>query len=375
MPYLDIMDFGAKGDGKADDTQALKDAMQAAAISDGTVYFPAGEYCIHPVEVPSHITLLGNSAWGYNYRKGKDPQFNGRVVLSALSADGRALLDLGGKCGTRVIGLSLSGNELGDNFHGIYAHHGDGEQNIVVEDCRIWKFSGCGLKLDWVWVVAIRKCIIMGNGKHGIDWSKGYDGWIIDNQIAANGGAGIYAGGEAPDDKNNIHIAGMCTVTCTANRIEWNRLGGAVMYDSDTIQFNGCSFDHNFGPAVMFVNCRASVVSGCIMRSSGCDKLDDMSCHVRIEDSVGINVSSNSFWGWYGRPEYPYKAPTPFYGFVLKGCRGCIIGSNALYNAASEMAIKDYGGHQDSVIECNSYVKPDLSGLEYPVTDPYYYFK
>ena len=86
-------------------------------------------------------------------------------------------------------------------------------------------------------------------------------------------------------------------------------------------------------------------------------------------------MSSNTLWGWYGRPEYPYKAPTPFYGFVLKDLEGCVVGCNALYHAGSEQAIKDYGGHKDSEIECKSYVKPDLTGLTYPVTDPYYYFR
>ena len=375
MAYLNIRDFGAMGDGKTDDTAALLDAMEKATQEEGTVYFPAGTYCIHPVKVPSHITLLGNSAWSYSYRNGRDPEYQGRVVLSALSAEGKALLDLDAQRGTRLIGLSLAGNKLGEEFHGIYSHHGYGEQNIVIEDCRISDFTGCGIKLDWVWVFAIRRCIIQGNKKHGIDWSKGYDGWIIDNQIAANGGAGIYAGGEHPEDVNNINLSGMCTVTCTANRIEWNQLGGVVLYYSDTMQINGCSLDHNFGPAVMMVNCMASSVSGCVMRSSGCDRLDDMSCHVYLENCKGVNISSNTLWGWYGRPEYPYKDATPYYGFVIKDLEGCIIGNNALYHAGSKQAILDYNGHKDSEIESKSYVKPNLSGLTYPVTDPYYYFK
>jgi hypothetical protein len=62
-PYLNIRDFGAKGDGCADDTQALKDAMARAETESGVVYFPPGHYCVHPVKVPSQITLLGHSAW------------------------------------------------------------------------------------------------------------------------------------------------------------------------------------------------------------------------------------------------------------------------------------------------------------------------
>ncbi|MEM1358792.1 MAG: glycosyl hydrolase family 28-related protein, partial [Bacteroidota bacterium] len=41
-PMLNIKDFGAKGDGKSDDTQALKAAMQAATLGEGTIYFPTG---------------------------------------------------------------------------------------------------------------------------------------------------------------------------------------------------------------------------------------------------------------------------------------------------------------------------------------------
>lgn len=63
-PYLNIRDFGAKGGGRSDDTQALKDAMARAETESGVVDFPAGHYCVHPVKAPSQITLLGYSAWG-----------------------------------------------------------------------------------------------------------------------------------------------------------------------------------------------------------------------------------------------------------------------------------------------------------------------
>ena len=95
--YLNIKDFGAKGDGDSDDTQALLDAIQEAVKSEGTIYFPTGEYCIHPVKLPSHITLMGNSAWAYANKDRKDPDFEGRTTISALSGDARALFDLVGE--------------------------------------------------------------------------------------------------------------------------------------------------------------------------------------------------------------------------------------------------------------------------------------
>ena len=121
--YLNIKDFGAKGDGKSDDTPALLAAIEEAERSEGTIYFPTGEYKIHPVKLPSHITLMGNSAWAYANKDGKDDQFEGRTILSALSGGARALLDLGSSRGTRILGLTLDGKRLGTNMHGVYARH------------------------------------------------------------------------------------------------------------------------------------------------------------------------------------------------------------------------------------------------------------
>ena len=373
MPYLNIMDFGAKGDGQADDTGALQAAMERAVETEGTVYFPAGKYNIRPVKVPSNITLMGNSAWGYSERGGKAPGAEGRTILSAIPGEGKDLLDMDGQRGTRVLGLTLMGNGVGEGLHGVYSKHRGTEQNLVFEDCRVVGFTGSGFLLDWVWVVAIRRCIIMRNALHGIDWSNGYDGWIIDNQIAGNRGTGIYAGGDNPEIAGARHGEdrhGMATVTCTGNRIEWNRMGGAVLYDSDTMQFSGCAFDHNFGPGVKFVRCTACTVTGGAFRSSGTDRLDDDSCHVFLEDCKGVAVTGNMLYGWYGRTEYAMKAPTPFFGFTLKNLEGCVVANNALYHAGSEAAASDHGGHKDSRIELDTYVKPDLSGLTYPLTLP-----
>ena len=372
MPYLNIRDFGAKGDGQTDDTAALVAAMDAASREEGTVYFPAGHYMIHPVTVPSHITLLGNSSWGYIGRDGRDPGCDGRVVLEALSGDARAFLEMEGVCGTRIIGLTLDGAHKGVRMHGIYSRHTGVEQNNCFEDCRIINFTGSGIRLDWVWVFAIRRCIIMMNKEAGIDCSRGYDGWIIDNQLSANGWAGLFAGDidfdPAVSEKAGFidkHVHGMATVTVTANRIEWNKIAGVLLYHSDTMQINGCSIDHNFGPSVMLVDCTAVTVTGNLMRSSGADRLDDMSCHMRLVRCKGISASANSLHGWFGRTEHKFIAPTPFYGIVADTLVGSTVTDNAMFESCSKEAIRDYGGHTATLISDNMYTYPDLTGLKY----------
>jgi hypothetical protein len=373
MAYLNILDFGAKGDGKTDDTEALIAAMKRATETEGTVYFPAGTYNIRPVKVPSHITLLGNSAWAYVDRRAFTE--HGRTVLSAIPGDdkAKALLDMDGVLGTRVIGLTLIGNGVGECLHGVYSKHPGIEQNIVFEDCRIVNFTGSGLRLDNVWVAAVRRCIILQNKLHGIDWSKGYDGWVIDNQIADNGGAGLFAG---KDPSHEFHkevfevdgYSGMGTVTCTGNRIEWNKIGGVVLYTAMSMQINGCSFDNNFGPAVKFVRCTHSTVSAGIFRSGGVNEGGKESSHIYLEDCRGVAVNGNSFYGWFGPPNL-HKGAAPHYGFFLKNLRCCIVANNALFEAGSEAAALDHGGHIDSRIELDTYVKPDLSSFVTPETE------
>jgi polygalacturonase len=53
-----ILDFGAKGDGKTLDTRALQDAIDACHKDrGGTVLVPAGEFVIGTVEIRSNVTL------------------------------------------------------------------------------------------------------------------------------------------------------------------------------------------------------------------------------------------------------------------------------------------------------------------------------
>ncbi|MBP5092657.1 MAG: hypothetical protein J6332_01240, partial [Abditibacteriota bacterium] len=58
---LNVADFGAKGDGKTDDTKAFNDALQAAnKAGGGTVNVSAGKYCIKGnITVPMSVTLQG----------------------------------------------------------------------------------------------------------------------------------------------------------------------------------------------------------------------------------------------------------------------------------------------------------------------------
>lgn len=57
-PSLNVHDFGAKGDGVTDDTQAINQALQAAHDQQANVYFPSGTYLCNTLGSDGNILNL-----------------------------------------------------------------------------------------------------------------------------------------------------------------------------------------------------------------------------------------------------------------------------------------------------------------------------
>jgi hypothetical protein len=61
---LSVLDYGARGDGEADDTHALLKAVAAAAKNGVTVWVPPGDYKLTgDIVVPSKVTIQGAGMW------------------------------------------------------------------------------------------------------------------------------------------------------------------------------------------------------------------------------------------------------------------------------------------------------------------------
>src|SRR4029077_15898723 len=65
-----VLDFGAKGDGKTPDSESIQKALDAASSTHGTVYFPAGRYLCHDLRVHANTTVLADPQWGYRGQAG-----------------------------------------------------------------------------------------------------------------------------------------------------------------------------------------------------------------------------------------------------------------------------------------------------------------
>ena len=330
-----VTQFGATGDGQTDDTAAIKKAMAALPEKGGVLFFPPGTYATDTIKPPSFCTLLAHGAWGY--------RLAGGVVLTPVRDHQHCLIDATGCVGTRLVGLTLDGKKRGKDMCGVFVKRGDSEQNVVVDDCRIEHFSGSGLVMDIAHVWAVRHSIIDANGLDGIDAHRGFDAWIIDNQITANGRYGV-----------NL----LASTTVTGNRIEHNKKAGIHLYGrkQDGIQVTGNLFCTNHGPAIDSPGeHRCATVTGNSFRFNGAFPISDdpaHNCHARFRKTYGLVMTGNSF---NAVDRYPSI------GLTLEGLVDSVVANNTLFQGATRELIRDIGGHVNTVIDNNpgSIVSPE----------------
>ena len=97
--------YGAKGNGRADDTQAFEWALEDAGLYGGIVFVPAGDYVLtRPLAVPSGVELLGD--W-QGYRSGSPC----RIYARYEGGEDEALIRLSENSGVQGLNFYLPDNQ------------------------------------------------------------------------------------------------------------------------------------------------------------------------------------------------------------------------------------------------------------------------
>jgi len=340
---IDVRRFGAISDGKTDNTSALQSAIDAVAAAQGTLFVPEGVFLTSTLRLRPHVGLAGNPTWSY--------RDSGGSVLKLCDASASSLLDLTDATGATISGLSLDGSKIAGKTHGIVVDnekYTQKENSVTIERCRIAGFSGDGVRLNRIWHFFMRSNLIIFNAGDGI-WFRGWDGFLLDNNLSYNGRAGF--GGY---DEN-------ASITMTGNRIEFNHGPGVVIcggthYNLASNYIDGCG-----GPGLS-IGSRSEVPSSVITASGNliyrCGQPDMLppedpyaSCHACFRDVAGLVFTSNTLN--IGKDGEHKGQATPRFGIVVQNLCNSVIKDNAMHCGATERLIVDLGGHQDSIIKDN----------------------
>ncbi|MFC2124756.1 glycosyl hydrolase family 28-related protein [Bacteroidota bacterium] len=341
---LNVIDFGAKGDGETDDTEAIQKALDAAGLVNGSVFIPEGTFLTSELKVPEGIGIHGLPAWSYRNGMG--------TILKLKDENAKCLLNITFAYGVYLYGLCLHGNDLGEGIHGIMVDkpdYGKQEDTPRIDTCRVEHFTGDGIRLERIWCFCVRHSHCMRNLGCGMRM-RGWDGFVLDNWFSGNRMAGYGA-----YDENNA-------TTVTGNRIEWNHQGGIVLHGGSHYNITGNYVDRSGRAALALLpgkrgqRCHTLAVTGNVLYRSGkpdWDKTDEFdSSHARFENVSGLSFTGNAFTT--GRDDGGQGSWSPNYGIVMKGLDYSVIADNVLYNGMLKQMIVDQGEHGEELVVKNN---------------------
>ena len=344
MLYINPKTYGAKGDGKTDDTAAIQAAINEGAKNGIPVFFDAGVYMTGTLKMHPHTSLCAEPVWKY-----RGDQLGAIIRLNDPAA--KCHIDLNDAFGATLNGLILDGGHLGEGIHGLMLDHPEfskEEETYRFERCKIMYYSGNGVHLNRIWVYSMRFCMVFANKGHGI-YTYGWDCFLTDNWLSGNSGAGYYT--DQTTDK----------MIFTANRIEWNRLGGLVYKHGDMLNITGNCFDHNFGPGMMldgssnigWENSGITITGNIFERNGAADEHTDpyYDSQIYLKNQKGIAMVGNVFRT--GKDDNQQGRVKPSYGIVYGDISHSVIANNAMHKGAAKELIVNLGNDTEVVCQNN----------------------
>jgi hypothetical protein len=209
-PSGNVRDHGAKGDGKADDTQALQTAVDASA---GVVQLPPGAY-----RITKPITIDLDKV-GFTALRG-----DARVVMAGEGPAFKFIGTHGGTADPKTVKENVWEKERMPSVDGIEIV-GDHEKADGIEAAGTMKLT--------LTRVLIRKCF------HGVHLTTRNRNVLISGcHIYQNRGIGVFM------DRVNLH-----QINITGSHVSYNDGGGVACIGGEVrnIQIAGCDIEANHG--------------------------------------------------------------------------------------------------------------------------------
>lgn len=333
----DVRDYGAKGDGKTDDSAAIQAAIAAAGTGGGTVSLTASSYLLgSPLTLSAphvHLRGTGDSFWtAGGTTLMLTPGLNGAAVTVAAdgcSLEGIAFVPLSGTSTASAVAIagSASDNVNGTVLMAIYAHRVGGIslsyartatlRNVV---CEAWN-GATGIELENCQIVYLHDCNSSAAGSGTADsWTYGYRivgcETVVLNGCECNGNP--YYGAFIDDTSDSkwgdlevngaaleqLHLQGGSDNQFTNLYIFQPAPTGAHFYDTNLLQLSGGWIGDASSVQVQLESCTNTQLAGvCIQtgsKSTGLHITDDGSsgsaniavrdCNVNGDNGLAIGV-------------------------------------------------------------------------------------
>jgi len=290
LSTINVVHYGARGDGSADDTAAINSAMSAcvarALPHNGCVlYFPAGVYITTGLTLRSYVNIKGDG-WGASVLL-LQPHTAANVLTVPVDAFNFS-----------ITGLTLDGNsEKGGNGNCFFVaptSTGPAEWNTAnkqtapvnaqkwghVEEVMFSHCSADGIHINaFNYMLFFDNFYVFDNGVYGI-YTEGTNSGFTNFQIERNGTAGIHLAGSndrftsgeviwnggTVGTEAAVYVSGARNII-TAVETEDSYTNGFFDKGNDNV-FMGCVSDSN-GYAPKNVDASSRVASGFVIAGSG----------------------------------------------------------------------------------------------------------
>jgi Pectate lyase superfamily protein len=280
---VNVMDYGAKGDGTTDDTTAITKAMNAALSTTKSVYAPAGTYKVSLVTVPNGLTLQGAGS-ASSWLKGR-LDFGSNQDISDLKIGPDSATDCA------VHDLSGATNTV---FEGCHFRGGGGEPGWVKSPVVS---LGCNHSCSHI---TFRNCEVERNlGTEDSSMSNGYNDMSID----VNSGVAV-----SYITFDGCHV-GVSNGAASGRTIGSPRMGlecwsdGSAGYPWSNITLTNCVFEAADSETADFSDdpacrCNGVLIEGCTFKGGGWAQR--MWGNVlNFEYPTGVVVRNNTIYrGW-----------------------------------------------------------------------------
>lgn len=212
---LNVLDFGALGDGSNDDTAAIQAAITAAEAFSGTVYIPEGVFLLYaPLQITSGITLVGNGRESTILRVVDTGQ-----TISAIKTS--VFVDK-----LTIKNLRIEASNTTNAYVPVstwYGKHGIEFKDVhhwLLDQVDVWYFNNDGVHLEESYIGYCQNCHFAGNNGWGI-WAgltvlgvnyANHAVSVQNTEVQGNKTGGIYVEGSSAFNILNSTIEANSTV-------------------------------------------------------------------------------------------------------------------------------------------------------------------